>query len=333
MIPDGSDPYERYQRARLLKQFIQDSWVEETGQFQTRDYQSHLSNDSFPLPGPLHGGWNAINRSLPHPSRLALKMPRPAAGDYQPGPLATFHGRDYKDRYRIEELHGKDFHWQKNHGWGTTRSIFSRIDHYVLADEIQSHHVFIQAPRSAKGDLSLIFPLWMEGLPKEIGESLVNRTLSDPAYFWSDYGLRSFPGLDQGLISLPLNLIVTQGLIRHGFTTQAREIFFGWVKAASINLLEKGSLYSSWDGRTGVGVGKVNQVEGCLPIGLLLDLLQVRIAGIKELILEANSPILFPFQLFYRGVEITLKENETRVVRPGGEEILYPRGEEAVIHL
>ena len=67
------------------------------------------------------------------------------------------------------------------------------------------------------------------------------------------------------------------------------------------------------------------------PIGLLLDLLEVRFVGLKELILEANSPNLFPVQLIYRGVEVTLKEKETRVVRPGGEEILYPRGEKAVI--
>jgi hypothetical protein len=322
---------ERNPSSSGLRDFILASWQEENHLFQTRDYESHISGKGFVLDSPFHPGWNPTQTSLPYPSRLLVRLPLPAAGQTSQETLMIFHGWDWQDRYRIEELSDTDIHWEKNAGWGITRSIFSKLDHLIVGIGEGTQYIEITAPQSNQQDLSLTLPLWMESISEELVPSLVRNTIAEPTCFWSNYGLKSYPKPDPAPISLPLNALVMKGLIQRGFSTLAKDLFLRWLSAASSNIQLKGCLFAVWDSKTGTGFGETNLVEGCLPMGMLLDLLAIRFRGSRELVVHKESPLLFPIKLRIRGNEITLKENESILRRPGQQPVHYPRGQEVLI--
>jgi hypothetical protein len=322
-----------HQDTDSMTEFILASWNEDIHQFQSRDFQSHLSREGFIIEEFLSTGWNSPQISLPYPSRLLMQLPRPEGADYFHDPLVTFHGVDWRGRYRVEEISLNNINWEFNAGWGMTETIFSHLDHCVVQGLTENQSIQIKAPQSDSQDLRLTLPLLLEELPDELGQKLVTKSISDKDRFWSDYGLKAYPKPGPSLIPLPLNILVMQGLIRRGFMRFARDLYLGWIAATSGNLNEKGTLFAAWDSNTGKGMGKPNLVEGCLPIGLFLDLLEVRFQGTRELIVGEKSPHFFPVQLIYKGVEITLLENETILQRPGEEPIFYSREHEAIIDL
>ena len=331
MIPGQLNPPERDREARALKDFILESWQHEESRFRTRDFQSHLSKNGFTLQDPIQSGWNPVRAKLPYPSRLILQIPSTGADGFPQNLQVTFHGVDWQGRYRVEEVTSKDILWYESWGQGITRSIFSQLDHCVVSGLERGHHLTIKGPKSNRQDLSHALPLLMESLPKGMREKLVARHLAKSASFWSEFGLKTYPKPDNSPIALPLNLLVMGGLIRTGFTNLAKEIFIRWIDAVSTNLLQKGCLYSVWDSETGAGVGVANQIESTLPTGFFLDLLGVRFLGTRELKLEKNKPLIFPVKLTIKGVEITLKEEETTFLRLGDDEKTYPRGKTVVI--
>ena len=320
-------------RKRILQDFILDTWQSSQGRFQTRDYQSHLSQPGFEVSGPIHTGWHLFQLELPYPTRLQFHVQRSERAPFPENLSVTFHGQDWQGRYRVEELSSQDLLWGEQLGWGTTQSIFSRLDLCLVDGLERDQTVEITAPGSDRQDLSLCLPLWLKDLPPEIGERAISQLLVKNGIFWSDQGLKSYPKAENSPISLPLNLLVAQGLFKAGYTRLAGEIFNCWIGTITDNLLQEGCLYATWDAKTGAGVGKANQVESILPVGLLLDLLGVRFQDTQNLVLEERIPILFPVILSYRGAEITLEETETVITWPGGDQSTYPREIQAVIPL
>lgn len=331
MVPGSRIPLEFSKRKRKLADFILSSWEGGESRFRARDYQTHLSERGYALPGPIQNGWNILRAKLPYPARLTMQIPRtsenPIPGDLQ----VTFQGTDWQGRYRVETLTSQDILRYDSAGWGTTETIFSQLDYCIVLGLEGTQNILLLAPRSDKRDLSLTLPLWVEDLPVEMRENMINGSLAAPSSFWSAYGLKSCPLPGSSPVQLPLNLLVCQGLIKAGHTRLAGDIFKLWMDAISINLTQTGCLYSSWESQTGTRLGKGNQLESTLPIGLLLDLVGVRFLIDGDIILEEREPVLFPVQLNYRGVEITLAERESTVAQPGGDIFTLPRGKKAVI--
>ncbi len=332
-IPGASATLDYMERQRTLKDYILGSWQDDEGRFQTRDYQSHFSQDGFDLSGPIQNGWHHFQSELPIPSRLTITINNTRRTRFPENLLVTLHGLDWQERYRIEELTTRDILWHENGGWGSTLSIFSRLDHCVVVGLETNQNVGIKASRTDKQDLSLLLPILMGCLPPDIKEKIIINSLGEGGSFWSDHGLRSYPQPGSSPVSPALNTLVIQGLIRNGCTELAGEIFQRWLDAASINLNQNGCLYSAWDAIGGVGMGKSNQLESTLPIGLLYELLGISFLGSRDLILEEKQPLFFPVKLIYRGAEIILQESETILQLPGSKETAYPRGKKAVIHL
>ena len=333
MIPGISITAGLNEQNRNLEEFILDSWKDSESRFRTRDYQSHLSEKEYLLPYQVQNGWNILRTTLPYPSRLKLLISRTAENQQRKEVLVTLQGIDWLGRYRVENLTSRDFLWQEVGGWSMTRSIFSELDYCNVVGLGRMQPLRIIAPGSDRQDLSLLFPLWCKDLPADLVEKIVTGSLTKPASFWSEFGLKSYPAPENSPVQLPLNLLVLQGLISAGHAQLAREIFIRCLDTISMNLRRNGGLYSTWESKTGSGLRKQNDLESLLPIGLLLDLLGVRFLISGDLILEERNPLIFPVHLVYRGVEITLQEQETILSRPGGEGTSYPRGEETVIPL
>lgn len=321
------------ERNRTLEEFILASWKVDGSRFRTRDYQSHLSEQEYLLPCQIQNGWNILRTTLPYPSRLKIQIPRSSENHLRKEFLVTLQGTDWLGHYRVEDLTPQDFLWQEDGGWCITQSLFSQLDYCIVDGLERMQALRIKAPGSDRQDLSLLFPLWWVQLPADIGEKMITGSLTKPDSFWSDYGLKSYPTPINSPVQLPLNLLVLQGLIRSGHTRSAREVFINCLDTISMNLRRHGCLYSAWESKTGSGLGKQNDLESILPVGLLLDMLGTRFLISGELILEEKNPLFFPVHLYYRGVQITLQERETIICWPGGESTSYPRGEETVIPL
>jgi len=321
------------ERQKTLRNFILDSWQDEQSRFQSRDHLSHHSQEGCSLSNPLLDGWHLLQSTLPDPARLEVLVRGPATQRFPDRLSVTLHGRDWLGRHRIEELTAQQFLWQQDYGLGVTQSIFSRLDHCVVDGLGNNQELHLNAARTDRWDLSLTLALWSSSLPAEISQKSISAALAESAPFWSPFGYQSLPRPEKSLVSLPMNLLVVQGLIRNGYSQLAGEILGGWLDAAAINLRQRGCLYNSWDPDTGLGMGKPNQLESSLPMGLMLALSGVEFQGNRELLLKENLPQIHPIQIFYRGIEITIQEKETMICQPGGEITIYPRGEEAIIPL
>ncbi len=333
VVPGASLPSGISNRLSHLEEFILKSWQESENRFRSRDHLNHFSEGEFSLKENLQTGWNILRANLPFPTRVRLRIRNLSKKIPPPTTRITLLGTDYQGFYRIEELTTHDFMWHDHGGWGISQSIYQQLDHCVVVGMEGNHEIQIEAPGTDRQALSQTLVLWLDSLPAVIGERFNSILLAESAHFWSDYGLKTFPVSGNTAVQLPLNLLAVQGLIRFGNPELAGGIISCLINAVSNHISGDGRLYSTWESETGSGLSGVNQLEGILPVRLLLDLLGLRFLIDGKLILEEKYPLLFPVRLFYKGIEITISERETEICRPGGSVTIHPRGEKVEIQL
>jgi hypothetical protein len=333
IIPGIEIPDNLSKQLSNLEDFLINSWQEDESRFRSRDYLNHFSEGGFTLPRPLEEGWNLLRFDLPFPAQIRLRIPSNSAKNLTSTIRITLLGTDFQGNHRVEELTSQDFIWNEQGGWGISQSIFQHLDHCVVTGGKEYHQIQIEVPGTDRQDISQSFSLWLTSMPADIVEKFISKSLTDPSSFWSDFGIKSYPLAGNTAVQLPLNILAAQGLIKSGLPGLAGKILSRLMDTSSTHISQKGNLFSTWESKTGSGLGKTGNVEGILPIGLLLDLLGIRFLVNGKLFLDERNPFIFPVQVLFRGTEITLREHETMLRKPNGKKAIFPRGEMVEIQL
>jgi hypothetical protein len=310
--PDGIGGFSTH---KVLEEFIRESWMPAEGRFRCRDYLSHDWIQEEYQTESLREGWNNIQQQLPQPCRLLLIAEKERDRGSSTEGMIILHGLDWMGRYRVEEISFSPYQ-RNSHFLGATSCRYSHLDYCRIEGLGSQVTIKLKGNLNAQGEISTFLPLWVPDLPEHIVNMIIKKNLGNPQKYWTDLGLKTFPGAGAGAVQLPWNILLAQGLLRHGKSQLVVKLINGWMKAGSINTQTSGETFPIWESDTGLGWGKDYWIEELIPIKLILNVAGIEIRADETLILKDQSAFPDQIQIKYRGTMIKREENRVNIQHP-----------------
>lgn len=309
-------------RHKQLINAIQESWDDESHQFQYRDRDTHRWNVGQVIQIQPEGGNFTIQQSYPEPVRLLLHFTRPGEGTRN---LQVFiHGSAPSGGNRIERISPAQFRWNLEDGWTTSDRVYTYLEKIVVEGLQDSDKLSIRTVQlSNQIDISSFLPLWAKVSTPEQAKEIIKRHLTNPEAFWQINGLPNQPisQLNQGqsYIHLPWNALIGHGLLNYGYRAQAAALM-----EHNLDLLVKvidtqGFFQKKYGATSSKGYGEKNALEGLVPLGLLLRIIGVKIISPWRVEVEGFNPFPWPVTVKYCGMTILRNKQKTTVVFPDGQ--------------
>ena len=318
----GKKPDSRIQeRKENLRVFLQDSWISEDNEFQSRDSHSHSTTDGFIIIESLEPGLNILKADLPHPARIGMLHQRSTARQV-PGVFSIIcHGLDSRGNYRIEEIHSANLVWGEGLDWAISESIYTRIDYCILNGFDQKGKISLIAPPTSPGDITLMLPLWSGVLSDDHTQEIFEEVLLDPDRYWSPYGFSSIPGTKGATVPLFWNLLLGQTLIKLGRIDITAELITRWMNGIMPTHELSGGTIPSDKVNSRLGLGSIDSMESLFPIRFFLQVLGIEVIQDDKLVISGINPFPWPVSLRYRGYVIRREKDQTIITHPGKETI------------
>jgi hypothetical protein len=316
-----------------LLNYLHESQNPISGNFQTRDSQSHIVIEGFIISQDIRPGLNILRADFQQPTRIGIQHQRLEADQTSGEFSIVFHGQDLRGNSRVEEVHSKDFTWGKEVNWGLTESIFSKLNFCTLKDSNNKGHITLVATSTSDQDITLTLPLWAGILSDRQAQSYIQNVLLDPDQYGSPYGFRTRAGIEGSTVQFSWNLFLGQALTQYGKLDQAADLIGRWMAALIPSVLGSGSMYSAYHAETGKGSGQIDTLESLFPVSFFLDVLGVQFIQDRSLIIKCQNPFPWPVKLHFRGVIIKCGKDQTTIFRPGQDTITLTSHEEIKLDL
>ena len=306
----------------ILKDFLLQSWNPEQARFLNRDRDSHQISQGKLLLAGSRIGFQILREELPQPSRISFLIRGEKQTDFQPDLQFTLHGHDRTGKYLVEQIKPSHILWLDQNGWAASGCIYSQLDYVNIESSGRDCTFSIYCLDTTQEDITLLLPLWGKVLKTKDANSFIHKTLSDQDRFWSPFGVRSYPNPDYAVVQFPWNVLVGQGLLKYQKRQLAADLFSSLMKTVLINLNASGCFFSSYNAKTGAGLGPRNALEGLVPIGFFLQILGIQIINEREIVVEGKHPFPWPVILRYHGFVIHRDMDQTRIDFPGEKTIV-----------
>lgn len=306
-----------------LKAAVQTSWSESDFSYHYWDRDTHLTT-SPAIHLALH--WPEIP-NLPiefyRPLRLLIRVI--SADDTKRRLQVHLHGSGPGGGHLVEPLTENHFSWQQGHAQATSNRIFTSLDHLDIQGLETGDILEIQSINLTGLDITQLLPLWAGVSSLEQAAQLVQNTITNPKYFWRTFGLGSvkLPSNHAGdpsvSVSLPLNVLVAEGMLNYGYRTEAAELVTRLMHLISRNIAREGAFRNGYNADHGTGMGERNALTGLAPVNLFLLTLGIKILQQHELVLQGFNPYPWPVTVKYRGTTILCQKDKTTVIFSDGQ--------------
>jgi hypothetical protein len=317
----------------ILKDFLLQSWNPEQARFLNRDRDSHQTSQGKILFTGSRIGFQILREEIAQPSRISFLIRWETQTDFQPEIRFTLHGRDQTGKYLVERIKSSSILWLNQSGWTASSCIYSQLDYVNIESQVRDYTFSISCLDTTQEDITLLLPLWGKVLKAKDANKFIRKTLSDPDKFWSPFGIRSYPNPDYAVVQIPWNVLVGQGLLNYQKQGLAADLFSRLMKSVLINLNASGCFFTSYNSKTGAGIGSQNTLEGLVPIGFFLQTLGIQIINEREIVIEGNHPFPWPVILRYHGFVINRDKDQTRIDFPGEKTIVIRDPERRCIRM
>jgi hypothetical protein len=177
-------------------------------------------------------------------------------------------------------------------------------------------------------DHSNLIPLWA-GIPgPDRAKKLVEETITNPQKFWHPHGLPACINTEEivsaevcGLVHLPWNTLIGEGLIRYGYREQTANLVTKVMNAIIQTLKRERAFRRYYHADTDQCVGERNALSGLAPLGLFMETLGVQLVSPTRLVLSGNNPFPWPVTVKYRGLIVMRQHGKTNVIFPDGQTV------------
>ncbi len=311
--PAASATYQR--KKESLLQYLENAWNNEKESYQYRDSWSHLCVEREQITEKLMPGLNIIRKDLSVPSRIGILSSRmnPADNTFNDQQI-YIHGLDWTGNYRIEVIEGAG-----RYTYGLSEGIYQRIDYCVVNENIDSDGLSLHVAGTNRDDLTLALPFWADACHPDRAQEMVDSILFNDERFLTPFGLRSLSNSISHSIQMSWNLLFGQALVRSGMRSVAWTLFSKWLSAAQIAQNQTGNFFSTYDGKTGAGLGPGDLIDRVLPVRFFLEIAGIHLMqnGTAEIQGEYYFP--FPLQVKIKGIEIYRDREYTKILKTTGE--------------
>ncbi|MCX6069623.1 MAG: trehalase family glycosidase [Chloroflexi bacterium] len=316
------------QRARQLRQAVENSWSEATGCYHAVDRDTHCSpvgGRLATLRGPQR---RAVAQSFDPAARLVVICRSNEANAR--GLHVVVRGKA-EGRPATERLTFAEFRWFFEHGIATSDRTFSRVESIEAGGISSEVEIEVSAADFSRGEVTHLLPLWA-GIPDAPrAQDLVRRTLLDPARYWRAHGLPVVPADDPayrpdrvdgcGGTWMPWNAMIIDGLVAYGYRAQAADLFTRLMGTIVASARSERCFHEAYNADALQGLGGRHDLAGAAPVHSLLRILGIELAAPTRLRVEGRSPFDRPITVRWRGLEVRRDADRTRVTFPDGEQV------------
>jgi hypothetical protein len=302
-----------------LKAALDSSWNEEQATYQYWDRDLHTTYKPRILIETVGPGVVNLQATFSKPMRLILRID--SEGESTRRPNIFIHGVNQSGKHRVERITQNQFQWFLGNGHATSVLTYGHVEHIDIQGLDKSDKITVQTANLTYQDITLLMPLWACISSESQAEVLVKKTITDPNKYWREYGLPTFPHLNQdnhgqivNQVNIPWNIFIGEGLLNYGYRPEAAILISRLMEAIIINLKKDGIFFQYYQSNDGIGVGDKNTLHGLAPVGLFLETLGVRILSTKRVAIEGNNPFPWKVMIKYRGLTIIRQEKNTQII-------------------
>jgi hypothetical protein len=321
---------------KRLKNAVESTWSDSDACYHYRDRDTH-SSSSYEVLGIRSGSGDLLlQKEFTFPVRLSLRLDTEDVSTHRL--LVFLHGSSPSGAHRIERLSASNFTWSGTRGEATSERVYTNLEHVEVQGIKDNDTLTIACAGLAARDLTLLLPLWGGITDARRQKKLIQQTLLDPSAFWKPCGLPAridhppeSTAANSGLVYLPWNELIGEGLLACGYREQAAELLIRLMQAVTASFDQKGAFSHFYQAEDGAGVGERNALAGLAPLRFFLETLGVRIANPKRIFIQGFNPFPGPVTVKYRGTTILRHKERTTIVFPDGQTVTTDKTSPAVI--
>jgi hypothetical protein len=306
-------------RKKILAESLHSMWNSKKQQYLYRDSVLHTSYTGIKLFNKKGSGTIKLNKKLRSIQRLVFHF---SSIYEQTRNIQIFiHGKTPEGE-TIEEISTRQIRWNGDFGFATSSLAYSIIHEIEILNYSELDHTEGFTADFSSIDITNLLPLWSEINSKKRIKFLVEYWILKE--YLQPFGLPLVPEKLQphqfdlyNIVDLPLNTLITQGLINNGYYEEAKTIWLNNLNAISKNLILFRKFMKNYDASDGYGSGDYNIINGMVPLRSFL-----RLAGIKkwsksEIVLESTSSFENPVNIRYRGITVHCNKSGHQIISPG----------------
>lgn len=323
--------------AETLNTMVEQSWSDEQACFLYRDRDSHKSPPMEHLGKLMGAGVIELHREFLYPVRPVIHIKSKIEGTR---PVQIYiHGTSINDAHRVDHIPAYKVHWHLNSGYLTSEYVYKTIEQIEITGILPDDEVYIQTPNLHFIDQTLLLPIWAGIASEEKAKILINSTIMNKKKFLSPFGIRSridFQDLDEipeeyPTINLLWESMVLEGLIRNGERKKAAELFARTMKAIVHSLKTDMTFHKFYHSETGKPLGAKNTLTSVIPIGLLLNILGIKIVNSSKVEIVGSNPFPWPVTIKFRGLTVVQQEKKALLIFSDGQNITVDNDQPKII--
>jgi hypothetical protein len=290
--------------------------------------------------GKLKGaGVIEVQKEFPHPVRPMIHIKSKKEGTR---PVQIYiNGVSTNGSHRVDHITPYQIHWHLNSGYFTSEYIYKTIEQIEITGILPDDEVIIQTPCLTFIDQTLLLPLWAGTASEDKAKILINLTIMNKKRFLSPFGIRSyvdFQNLNETPEEAPTThllweSLILDGMIRYGERKKAAEVFTRMMKAVVHSLNTDMTFHNFYHSETGKPLGTTNSLTSLIPIGLLLNILGVKIINSSKVEITGSNPFPWPVTIKFRGLTIVQQEKKALVIYADGQNITVDNNQPQIISL
>jgi hypothetical protein len=321
-----------------LSEALQQSWMKDRSIYQHKDRDLHTrSRGELLLVG--NGAFKGeIKRTFEQPVRVVV-MTECDEGDVHPINI-VLRGKGRTKRSRTEKLTKSAFHWF----WQVATTLVDRPFTQLESAEInrvpQDLRTEIRTPDLTRQDQTCFLPLLSGAMEPSMAARLIETHLLDERKFWRRNGIPNTSAQDPAYsdstrhptnqVHFFWNSLIAEGLLYYGYKAEAAELLQKLINAVGENLRQRKAFRSVYHADRAESSGELDHAAGIAPVGLFLEMLDLRLISADKVVLNPKNPFPWPVRLNWKNLEIRWEGNGALVRFAEGVEILV-EGDEPVI--
>lgn len=297
-----------------------------------RDRDSHQTSEGIEL---LYGGagdqLHTIARELSPANRVAIRI----VGGVSQRPRIRLrligrdeHGADCRIEADVDEIL-----WHNRQGAYISDRPLSFVDSIEVDGLSRVYKVHAQTIDCGRLDINHLLPLVTGALPEKRAKALVELAM-DEKHFWRTNGLTMVSAADRnfdpsngrgggGLWIYWLSLI-GEGMVKSGFRREATQLVKRVLESLSQILKRDGFLSQFYHADEYQGFGEDHHVGGIVPLGLLHEVIGVRIVSSSKAWVGGDFTWAEPIRIEQHGVRVERDADGIRVEFPSGHSETLP---------
>lgn len=315
-----------------LRQYLDSLWSD--GRYTYRDRDTHQSTTvQVVLQDGQGDAPHNLNIDLTRPGRLLVRVV--GGVSHEPRITLRIDGLDANTQPVTEEADTKAFVWGHGFGVYTTQQVFSRVSTVTCAGLSRVYRYHVQTVDYTSLDMNGVLPLCADVASDNVA-ALVKR-VTDKKQFLRPNGITMIPANDSrfdpsnangaGGVWPYWNALLIEGLLRHGHTKEAVDVFRRLLDVQTQVLHTQREFSEFYHSDDPVGLGEQGHLNGIVPVYLLETLIGVRIMSAGRVWVGGDFAWGKTITVQQHGVVVKRTSKTIDIRFPSGKRVKLKQGE------